>query len=164
MMIYYLYIHSYMFRSYDHHQAEKYIAYVLFGSFLCFKRSIRATCWFSLRHECEEFFHCCSCIPLNWLYAFSLLLCNTCGPSGLHVMPLNPRPMGRCDAFIVWEPFWPKPRVRHCTLCLSDSVSLPQLRLAKLHDVTSAVITNPPPTTSLTYHMTVSYSPLQFKF
>jgi hypothetical protein len=26
MMIYYLYIHSYMFRSYDHHQAEKYIA------------------------------------------------------------------------------------------------------------------------------------------
>jgi hypothetical protein len=25
-MIYYLYIHSYMFRSYDHHQAEKYIA------------------------------------------------------------------------------------------------------------------------------------------
>jgi hypothetical protein len=26
MMIYYLYIRSYMFRSYDHHQAEKYIA------------------------------------------------------------------------------------------------------------------------------------------
>jgi hypothetical protein len=25
MMIYYLYVHSYMFRSYDHHQAEKYI-------------------------------------------------------------------------------------------------------------------------------------------
>jgi hypothetical protein len=24
-LIYYLYIHSYMFRSYDHHQAEKYI-------------------------------------------------------------------------------------------------------------------------------------------
>jgi hypothetical protein len=26
MMIYYLYVHSYMFRSYDHYQAEKYIA------------------------------------------------------------------------------------------------------------------------------------------
>jgi hypothetical protein len=25
MLIYYLYIHSYMFRSYDHHHAEKYI-------------------------------------------------------------------------------------------------------------------------------------------
>jgi hypothetical protein len=24
-LIYYLYIHSYMFRSYDHHQAEEYI-------------------------------------------------------------------------------------------------------------------------------------------
>jgi hypothetical protein len=26
-LIYYLYIQSYMFRSYDHHQAEKYISY-----------------------------------------------------------------------------------------------------------------------------------------
>jgi hypothetical protein len=26
MMIYYLYVHSYMFRSYDHQHAEKYIA------------------------------------------------------------------------------------------------------------------------------------------
>jgi hypothetical protein len=34
MMIYYLYVDSYMFRSYDHHQAEKYIATISYDDIL----------------------------------------------------------------------------------------------------------------------------------
>jgi hypothetical protein len=42
MMIYYLYVHSYMFRSYDHLQAEKYIATLgLLNTILKLRRRIK---------------------------------------------------------------------------------------------------------------------------
>jgi hypothetical protein len=55
MMIYYLYIDSYVFRSYDHHQAEKYIATL---GLLSWQRMRHSSLTRSLSHtlHCEKLF------------------------------------------------------------------------------------------------------------